>query len=223
MKGCGSSPSIASPVTGRFLSSSARTFGPTGFAQHHARIADRVGHNPVVARQRPQLARVASSRLRNVSAAILGIEPVGLREHGVERDHDRAKPGQVGDDVGDPRPRPRPLAEPRIGQALFVDIDDGDRPHGFHAGFDRWKVSKVLTRSSSIGAGSRPATRQSRSAAQGTSAGRSRTRRLNHLRHTVSRLMLPGYHVGGDCSNRLGHQAADFASYLTPFGLPAQG
>ena len=129
MNGCGSSPSIASPVTGSFASRSARTFGPPD--------------SPSTTRE----LRMASAKIlsllgsaRNLDAHLLieiaegvggeiGIEPVGLGEHGVERDHHGAEPGQVGDDVGDPRPRPRPLTELRIGQAPFVDVDDRDRPH----------------------------------------------------------------------------------------------
>ena len=80
------------------------------------------------------LARVSSSRLRKVSAAICGVEPVGLGEHRVEGDHDRAEPGQFGDEIGDPGARPRPL--PELFQALVVDIDDGDRPDGLLARVD---------------------------------------------------------------------------------------
>ena len=52
----------------------------------------------------------------------------------VERDHDGAELREIGDDVGDPRPWPWPLAE--ICQALFVDIDDSDRAGRLHAGIE---------------------------------------------------------------------------------------
>ena len=72
---------------------------------------------------------LVSGRLIEIAQGVgrdVGIEAVGLGEHDVEGDHGGAELGQVGDQIGDPRPRPRPLAEFR--QALFVDIDDGDRP-----------------------------------------------------------------------------------------------
>src|SRR4051812_35862847 len=105
-------------------------------------MPDGFGQNLVVARQRAEL---FPRRLIKIAESIgrdIGIEPVGLRKYRVERDHDCAKPRQVGDDVGDPRPRPRPLAKPRVGQALFVDIDDGDGPHGLHARVDELKGVK---------------------------------------------------------------------------------
>ncbi len=80
------------------------------------------------------LPRVSSSRLRKRVGRDVGIEPIGLREDDVEGDHNGAKPGQIGDEVRDPCPRPGPLTE--FCQALFVDIDNGDRPCGLHAGID---------------------------------------------------------------------------------------
>ena len=59
----------------------------------------------------------------------IGIEPVGLGKHHVERDHDGAEPGQFIDQIRDPGPRPWPLAE--LLQALVVDINDDDRPCRF--------------------------------------------------------------------------------------------
>ena len=135
MKGCGSSPSIASPVTGRFSSRSRANVRAARFSQHHARIADGIGKNPVIARQRPQSRAHLFVEIAEGVSEELGIEPVGLGEHGVERDHHGAEPGQVGNDVGDARPRPRPLTESRIGQAPFVDVDDRDRPHRLLAWF----------------------------------------------------------------------------------------
>ena len=107
----------------------------TGFSEHHARIADGIGKNPVIARQRPQSRAHLLIEIAEGVGEELGIEPVGLGEHGVERDHHGAEPGQVGNDVGDARPRPRPLTEFRIGQAPFVDVDDRDRPHRLLAWF----------------------------------------------------------------------------------------
>ena len=126
MKGCGSSPSIASPVTGRDLSSSAVDLGKSGFAEHHARMPHRIGENLIVARQRPQLGAGFLIEIAEGIGRDVGIEPVGLGEHDVEGDHDGAEFGQVGDHVRDPRSRPRPLAE--LGQSFgLVDVDDGDR------------------------------------------------------------------------------------------------
>ncbi len=105
------------------------------FSEHHARIADGIGKNPVIARQRPQSRAHLLVEIAEGVCDELGIEPVGLGEHGVERDHHGAEPGQVGNDVGDARPRPRPLTESRIGQAPFVDVDDRDRPHRLLAWF----------------------------------------------------------------------------------------
>ena len=110
--------------------------GTAGFTEHHAGIADRIGEDLIVARQRPQL---FSRRLIEIAEGIggdIGVEPVGLREDGVEREDDGAEPGQVGDDIGDPRSRPRPLTEPGIGKAPFVDIDDRNRPLGLDPGID---------------------------------------------------------------------------------------
>ena len=108
--------------------------GKPGFAQHHARAPHRIGENLIVARQ---LAQLAPGRLIEIAEGVgggIGIEPVGLGEDDVEGDHHGAEPGQIGDHVRDARARPRPLAE--LGQAGFVDIDNGDRPCRLHAGID---------------------------------------------------------------------------------------
>ena len=55
-----------------------------------------------------------------------GRHPVGLGEYDVERDDERAHLRQAGDQIGNARARPWPLAD-RL-QALFIDIDDDDRP-----------------------------------------------------------------------------------------------
>ena len=81
------------------------------------------------------LGAISSSRLPKVSAATSGLSRSGSENTTSKRDHDGAEPGQVGNDVGDARPRPRPLTEFRIGQAPFVDVDDGDRPHRLLAWF----------------------------------------------------------------------------------------
>jgi hypothetical protein len=88
----------------------------------------------VVARQRAQPGPGLVIEVSDGVGSGGGIEPVGLREHDVEADRHRPEPGQVGDQVRDPCPRPRPLAEFR--QALFIDVDDDDRPCGLHAGID---------------------------------------------------------------------------------------
>ena len=80
------------------------------------------------------LARVSSSRLRKVSAAM-----AGLSRSGSENTTSKAittAPSRVSsvDEVGDPGARPRPL--PELLQALLVDVDDGDRPCGLLAGLD---------------------------------------------------------------------------------------
>ena len=174
MKRCGSSPSIASPVTGSVLSSSARS-SAAGRIRPAPRASCRIASakNSSLLGSARNLARVSSSRLRKVSAAAAGLSRSGSANIDVESDHDGAEPGQIGDQIGDPRPRPGPLAE--FGQALVVDIDDGDRPCGLVRG-DRALEGvegpdpEFLDRG---GIGDAQA-RRTRSAAQGTSAAHSR-------------------------------------------------
>ena len=109
---------------------------PPGFAEHHPRLADGVGENPVVARQRPQLLPRRLVETAEIIGGDVGIEPVGFREDDVERDDHGAHPGQSADDVRQARARPRPLTEPGVGKALLVDIDDGDRPRLLDPGVD---------------------------------------------------------------------------------------
>ena len=80
------------------------------------------------------LARVSSIKIAEGVGRKGRVETVGLGKHRVEGDHDRAEPGQFGDEVGKPGARPRPL--PELFQALVVDIDDGDRPDGLLARLD---------------------------------------------------------------------------------------
>ena len=82
-----------------------------GFAHHHARAPNRVREKLIVARQRSQFGPGLLIEIANGVGRDVGIEPVGLGEHDIEGDHDGAEPGQVGDEIRDPRPRPRPLAE----------------------------------------------------------------------------------------------------------------
>ena len=129
-------------------------FGRAGFTEHHARLANGIGHDLVVARQRAQL---LAGRLIEIAECVGGdfrIEPVRLGEHGVEGDHDRAEPCQVGDDVGDPRARPGPL--PELGSArLFSSISTMVTGRMvFTRGSKSWKLSQVRIRISSIGCGS---------------------------------------------------------------------
>ena len=105
---------------------------------------------------------------------VAGIEPVGFREHDVEGDHGGAELGQVGDQIRDVRPRPWPLSE--LGQALFVDIDNGDRPCGLDPRLDDLKRiegpdPKLLDRRRDR----RRAAPQARPGAQGRPASHSRT------------------------------------------------
>ena len=108
-----------------------------GFAEHHARALDGVGEDAVVARQRAQFLPRRLVEPAEILGGVVRIEPVGLGEHHVEGDHDRAHPGQGVDDVGDAGARPGPLPEPGIGEALLVDIDDGDRPCLLHPGIEQ--------------------------------------------------------------------------------------
>ncbi|MGY4457312.1 hypothetical protein ACVWYI_001272 [Bradyrhizobium sp. LB13.1] len=108
-----------------------------GLAQHHARALDRFGQDLVVARQLAQLGAGGIVQIAHLARDDIGVEPVGLREHHVEADRDRAIIGEVLDQIGDPRPRPRPLAE--LGEALVVDVDDGDRPRRLVARIDQLK------------------------------------------------------------------------------------
>ncbi len=106
----------------------------SGFAEHHARTPHGVGEDLIVARQRPQ---PASGFLVEVAKRVgrdVRIEPVGLGEHDVERDHDGTELGQTSYQIRDPGPRPGKLPEFR--QARFVDIDNGDRPCRLHARVD---------------------------------------------------------------------------------------
>ncbi len=134
MKRCGSSPSIASPVTGSVLSSRRDFLRQPGFAEHDAGSPDGVGKDLVVARQRAQPGAGFLVEIAERIGRKGRVETVGLREHRVERDHDRAEPGQFGDEIRDPGARPRPL--PELFQALVVDVDDGDRPRRLLAGID---------------------------------------------------------------------------------------
>ena len=114
MNRCGSSPSVARPVNGRFLSRSVITLGNPDSPSTTRDALDRIGEDLVVARQRPQSGAGLLVEIAKGVGGNVRIEPVGLGEHHVERDHERAELGQIGDDVGDARARPRPLPEPGI-------------------------------------------------------------------------------------------------------------
>ncbi len=134
MKRCGSSPSIASPVTGSVLSSAAISSGrPDSPSTTREALMASAKTWSLLGSAR-SLARVSSSRLRKVSAA-----KAGLRRSGSENTASNAittapSRGQFGDEIRDPGARPRPL--PELFQALVVDVDDGDRPCGLLAGID---------------------------------------------------------------------------------------
>jgi hypothetical protein len=88
----------------------------------------------IVARQRAQLGPGFLVEVGYGVSRDAGIEPVGLGEHDIEGDYDGAERGELVDQIGDPGPGPGPLAKFR--QALFVDVDNGDRPCRLHPGLD---------------------------------------------------------------------------------------
>jgi hypothetical protein len=53
-------------------------------------------------------------------------EPIGLGEDDVKRDDKSAQLGEAGDQICNARTGPRPLTE--LSEALFVNVDDNDRP-----------------------------------------------------------------------------------------------
>jgi hypothetical protein len=108
--------------------------GQARLAEHDAGSLDGVGKDLVVARQRAQLGAGFLVEIAERVGRIGGVEPVRLRKHRVERDHDGAQSGQLGDEGCDPGPRPWPLAE--LLKAFVVDIDDGNRPCGLLARID---------------------------------------------------------------------------------------
>ena len=122
------------PGDGQLLVELGHDIRQSGFAEHHGRLAQRLRQDVVIARQRAQF---GAGLLVEVAKGLGGgrrIKPVGLCEHDVKSDCSRPKPGQVGNEVGDHRPRPWPLAE--FCQTPFVDVDDPHRPCGLHAGVD---------------------------------------------------------------------------------------
>ena len=114
-------------MTGSVLSSSDEIARQPGFAQHHARAPDRVGEDLVVARQRAQL---GAGRLVEIAQGVGG-DRSGLSRSGSENTTSKAiatAPRLVRLVI---RSAIRVRGHghwPRFGQALFVDIDDGDRP-----------------------------------------------------------------------------------------------
>ncbi len=102
---------MASPVTGNDLVEFGEDIGKPGLAQHHARALEGIGHNLIVARQRTQLGPGFLVEIADGVGRDGRIEPVGLGEHNVESDHDGAERGELVDQIGDPGPRPWPLAE----------------------------------------------------------------------------------------------------------------
>ena len=120
------------------------------------------------------LSRVASSRLRKVSAATSG-----LSRSGSENTASKAittAPSLV---------RLVMMSAIRVRghghwpsldrQALVVDIDDGDRPHRLYARIDQLETVEGADPQFLDRGGSQTRARQSRPAAQGTPAGHSRT------------------------------------------------
>ena len=105
-----------------------------GLAEHDTGSLDGFGEDLVVAWQRPQLGAGFRVKITEGIGRKGRVETVGLGKHRVEGDHDRTEPGQFGDEVGNPSPRPRPL--PELFKALVIDIDDGNRPCGLLARID---------------------------------------------------------------------------------------
>ena len=104
----------------------------TGFAEHDARSLQRFGEHLVIGRQGPELVARCLVKIGKGLGRERGIEPVRLGKHHVEGDDDRTESRQPVDDLRDARARPGPLTELGISKALFVDIDDGHRPHRLH-------------------------------------------------------------------------------------------
>ena len=151
MKRCGSSPSIAIPVTGSVLSSGAISSGspdsPSTTREAlmaSARIWSLLG-------SARSLARVSSSRLRKVSAA-----KAGLRRSGSENTASNAittAPSRV-NSVTRSAIRVRGHGHCPSFSRLFSSISTMVTGLAvFLRGSMRWKASKVLTRISSTGAG----------------------------------------------------------------------
>ena len=120
---------MAKPVCGAF-SPSARGAGLARGGLSYddaARFLYRFGEDRVIAGQCGKL----FARLRIETAEAAGgygrRHAIGLREDDVKANRDGAGSTQPGDEIGDYRPRPRPL--PDLPQAGFVDVDDDDRPH----------------------------------------------------------------------------------------------
>ena len=114
------------PIGGWALPVCSTAKGRPELADHDARFAEGIGQHRVVARQRAQL---CPRRLVNVAEGVRGDarrHPVGFRENDVERHHQCAHLGETRNNVGDACTRPRPLTD--AVQALFVNIDNDDRP-----------------------------------------------------------------------------------------------
>ena len=174
-------------MTGSVLSRAAISSGRPDSPEHDAGRLDGVGEDLVVARQRAQLGpgflvEIAEGVGRNGR-----VETVGLREHRVERDHDRAEPGQFGDEVAI---RVRGHGHCPSFSGLLSSISTMVTGRAvFLRGSMRWNASNVLTRISSTGAGS-----AMRSAANPINSARHSRRaypmrRLNHLGNARSRFM----------------------------------
>src|SRR5215831_13919868 len=87
-------------------------------------MPQRVSEHGIIARQSAQLCARRLVKVAKYIGCDAGGQPVGFREHNIECDHDGAHFSQSGDEIGDARARPRPLAY-RI-EAFFVDIGNDD-------------------------------------------------------------------------------------------------
>ena len=187
MKRCGSSPSIASPVTGSVLSSGAISSGSPDSPSTTREALMASAKTWSLLGSARSLARVSSSRLRKVSAA-----KAGLRRSGSENTASNAittAPSRVSS-VTRSAIRVRGHGHcPSFSRLLSSMSTMVTGLAVFLRGSMRWKASKVLTRISSTGAGS-----AMRNAANPINSARHSSRaypmrRLNHLGKARNRFM----------------------------------
>jgi hypothetical protein len=99
-------------------------------AEHDGALSDGVGEDAIVGRELLDLFAQARKRvgLRPEAQGVCRRHAVRLGEDHVEADRRRAVVGELLDEVGERRARPRPLSDPL--QRLLVDIDDAQRQPG---------------------------------------------------------------------------------------------
>ncbi len=197
MNRCGSSPSIASPVTGSDVSRSAlgseRPDSPS--TTRECRMASAKTWSLLGSAR--NLALVSSSRLRKLSAATPGLSRSGSAK--MTSKAIAAAPSLVRSETmsaSSVRDHGHWPIFARLASSMSTMVT-GDLA-SLARGSKRWKVSKVLTRISSTGAGS-----ATRSAAKPIRSARHTSRaypirRANQRRHILSRFMLSRYHAEAD-------------------------